>query len=168
MKPVRRSRKSKQVSYDEAAGPLQWLSKIDREGNVSFVAEKIGYPGPSERISDEMAALALSRRRVDIVARYLRQTPCPSLRFRLILADMLEPSDNSAEEYRLKFVRRSSGSPKGSTPLARARAQSRQEHIGRRALAWGRHGSKTAQREFGCSASYVEKAKRLVKAQKNQ
>jgi hypothetical protein len=147
MKPVRKSRRSKQVSYDEAAEPLP------------------GYPAPGEPISDEIAAEALRRRRVDIVAFYLRGTPCLSLRFRCVLADMLEAPASSPEEYRLKFVRRSSGSPKGSTPAARARAQSRQEFIGRCALEWGRHGSKRAQKEFGVSASYVETAKRLVKKQ---
>jgi hypothetical protein len=168
MRPVRKSRRSKQVSYDEAAAPLQQHSECDAEGNVSFVTEKTGYPGPGERISDEIAAEALRRRRVDIVALYLRGTPCLSLRFRWILADMLEASDSSIEEYRLKFVRRSAGSPKGSTPAARARAQSRQEYIGRCALEWGRDGSKRAQKEFDVSASYVEKAKRLVKTNKNQ
>jgi hypothetical protein len=81
---------------------------------------------------------------------------------------MLEASVHSPEEYRLKFVRRSAGSPEGSTRAARARAQSRQEYIGRFALNSGRNGSKKAQKEFGVSASYVEKAKRLVKSKTNQ
>jgi hypothetical protein len=103
-----------------------------------------------------------------MVARYLRTARSLPLHFRCILADMLEASDNSPEEYRLKYVRRSSGSPQGSTRAAQARAQSRQEHIGRIALEWGRHGSKKAQRQYGYSSSYVAKAKRVAKIKEKQ
>jgi hypothetical protein len=168
MKPVRRSRRSKQLRYDEAAGPVQRRSYGLADGSVIFVTHKTGYPGPGERINDETAVFALRHRRPDIVAWYLRETRCIPLQFRCVLADMLEAGVNTREEYRFKYVRRSSGSPKGSTPAARARAQSRQEHIGRCALDWGRHGSKRAQEEFSVSASYVEKAMRLVKDSKNQ
>jgi hypothetical protein len=163
MKPVRKSRRSKQVSYD-AAELLQGRSYGLADGSVIFDIQA-GYPGPGEPIRAETAVFALRHKRVDIVARYLRETRCLPLNFRCVLADMLEAPVNGREEYRLKYLHRSSGSPKGSTLAARARAQSRQEHIGRCALEWGRHGSKRAQKEFGVSASYVEKAKRLVKAQ---
>jgi hypothetical protein len=129
---------------------------------------EVGYPGPGERIDDEIAVYALRRRRVDIVARYLRETQCLPLHFRCILADMLEAPADSAEEYRLKFVRRSRGSPQGSTRAAQARARSRQEIVGRYALDLGRHGSKKAQTKFGRSPSSVEKAKRLAKSKNNQ
>jgi hypothetical protein len=168
MKPVRKSRKSKQESYDEAAEPLQGCYYRRADGNEVFVPLKTGYPGPGERIDDETAVIALRHCRGDIVARHLRETQCISLHLRCILADMLEAPVNSPEEYRLKFVRPSSGSPKGSTRAARARAQSRQEHIGRYALESGRHGSKKAQEEFGYSASCVDKAKRSAKKTKKQ
>jgi hypothetical protein len=167
MKQVHKLRKSKRVSYDETAEPL-YLRSYSRPDGKTFPALRIGYPGPGERIEDQTAVDALRRRRVDIVARYLRETECLSERFRCVLADLMEAPPNSPEEYRLNYVRRSAGSPKGSTPAARARAQSCQEHIGRCALEWGRHGSKKAQQKFGVSASYVEKAKRLVRAEKNQ
>jgi hypothetical protein len=163
MKPVRKSGTSKQASYDEAAEPLKGGYYRRADGKEIFVLLESGYPAPGEPIDDEIAVYALRRRRVDIVARYLRETECLPLHFRCILADMLEAPADSPEEYRLKFMRRSSGSPNGSTPAAQARAQSRQEHIGRFALAAGRHGSKKAQREFGVSPSYVEKAKRAAK-----
>jgi hypothetical protein len=168
MKSVHKSRRSKQESYDEAAEPLQERLYRRPDGKEIPVPLKTGYPGPSERIGADMAVFALRHRRVDIVARYLRETKCFPLHFRCVLADMLEAPTNSTEEYRLEYARRSSGSPKGSTPAARARAQSRLEHIGGYALDAGRHGSKKAQQKFGVSASYVEKAKRLVRAKKNQ
>jgi hypothetical protein len=168
MKPVHKLRNFKQVSYDEAAEPLQRRSYGLADGSVIFLTEKTGYPGPGERINDETAVFALRHRRVDIVARYLRETKCLPLHFRYILADMLEAPVNNIEEYRLDYVHRSAGSPKGSTPAARARAQFSQEHIGRRALESGRHGAKWAQKQFGCSSSYVAKAMRLVKAQQKQ
>jgi hypothetical protein len=168
MKPVRKSPRSRQVSYDEAAEPLQMRSYSRADGKVIFVPHKTGYPGPGERIDDETAVSALRHRRPDIVARYLRETRHLPLHFRCILADMLEAPVNSPEEYRLKFVRRRSGSPKVSTPAAQARAQSRQDHIGQFALESGRHGSKKAQTAFGYSASYVDKAKRLAKRKKKQ
>jgi hypothetical protein len=168
MKQVRKSRKSDQLIYDEAVEPLQGRLYRRPDGKEILVPLKTGYPGPGEPINVEMAVFALTHRRVGIVARYLRETKCFPQRFRCVLADMLEASDNSREEYCFKYVRRSSGSPKGSTLAAWARAKSRQEHIGRWALEWGRHGSKRAQKEFGVSASYVEKAMRLVKAQKKQ
>jgi hypothetical protein len=168
MKPDRRSRRSKQVSYDEAAEPVQRRSYVLADGSVVFLTQKTGYPGPGERIDDETAVFALRRRRPDIVARYLREARRIPLHFRCILADMLEAPDNSLEEYRLKFVRRSSGSPKVSSPAARARAQARQDHIGQFALESGRHGSKKAQEKFGYTASYVDKAKRSVKRKKKQ
>jgi hypothetical protein len=167
MKRVRKSPQSRKETYDEAAEPLHRHSKSDADGNVSFVTDRKRYPAAGEPISDDIAAFALRHRRVDIVARYLRETSTPSQHFRLILADMLAPPD-STEEYRLKFVRQSCGSPKGSTLAAQARAKARQDHIGRYALASGRHGTKKAQQEFGYSSSYVEKAKRLVKSKKNQ
>lgn len=168
MKPVHKSRRSKQESYEEAAEPVRLRSYCGPDGKVIFVPLKIGYPGPGEPIDDVTAGNALRRRRVDIVARYLRETAHLPLQFRCILADMLEAPDNSPEEYRLAFVRRKRGSPKGSTPAAQARAQSRQEHIGRYALAAGHHGSKKAQKEFDCSSSYVAQAKRVAKMQKEQ
>jgi hypothetical protein len=168
MKHVRKSPQSKKETYDEAAEPLHRHSKSDADGNVSFVTDRKRYPAAGEPISDDIAAFALRHRRVDIVARYLRETPTLSKHFRSILADMLAPPPDSTEEYRLKFVRQSCGSPKGSTLAAQARAQARQDHIGRYALASGRHGTKKAQQEFGYSSSYVEKAKRLVKSKKNQ
>jgi hypothetical protein len=168
MKPVRKSPRSRQVSYDEAAEPLQGRYYRRADSKEIFVPLKTGYPGPGEPIRGEIADFALRHRRVDIVARYLRETRCLPLNFRCILADMLEAPVNSPEEYRLKYVRRSSGSPEGSTPAARARAQSRQEDIGGFALDSGRHGSKKAQRQFGRSASYVEKAKRVAKNKRNQ
>jgi hypothetical protein len=163
MKSVRKSRTLKRESYDEAAEPLKGGYYRRADGKEIFLPLEIGYPAPGEPIDDETAAFALRRRRVDIVARYLRETECLPLHFRCILADMLEAPADSPEEYRLKFMRRSSGSPNGSTPAARARAQSRQERIGRFALAAGRHGSKKAQREFGVSPSCVEKAKLTAK-----
>ncbi len=163
MKPIQKLRKSKQVSYDEAAEPVQRRSYGLAHGSVIFLTQKTGYPGPGERINDETAVFALRHRRSDIVARYLREARRIPLHFRCILADMMEEPDNSPEEYGLKYVRRRSGSPKGSSPAARARAQSRQEHIGRCALERGRHGAKWAQKQFGCSSSYVAKAMRLVK-----
>jgi hypothetical protein len=163
MKRVRKSPQSRKETYDEAAEPLHRHSKSDAEGNVIFVTDKKGYPAAGERISDDMAVFALRHRRVDIVARYLRETPTLSKHFRSILADMLEAPPESIEEYRLEFVRQSCGSPKGSTLAAQARAQARQRHIGQYALASGRHGTKKAQQKFGYSSSYVEKAKRLVK-----
>jgi hypothetical protein len=168
MKHVRKSPQSKKETYDEAAEPLHRHSKSDADGNVSFVTAKKRYPAAGEPIRGDIAAFALRHRRIDIVARYLRETPTLSKHFRLILADMLEAPPDSTEEYRLKFVRQSCGSPKGSTLAAQARAQARQDHIGRYALASGRHGTKKAQQEFGYSSSYVEKAKRLVKSKKNQ
>jgi hypothetical protein len=73
MKPDRRSRRSKQVSYDEAAEPLQRRSYGLADGSVVFLTQKTGYPGPGERIDDETAVFALRHRRPDIVARYLRE-----------------------------------------------------------------------------------------------
>src|SRR5258708_33216180 len=166
MKHVRKSPQSKKETYDEAAEPLHRHSKSDE--NVSFVTAKKRYPAAGEPIRGDIAAFALRHRRIDIVARYLRETPTLSKHFRLILADMLEAPPDSTEEYRLKFVRQSCGSPKGSTLAAQARAQARQNHIGRYALASGRHGTKKAQQKFGYSSSYVEKAKRLVKSKKNK
>ena len=168
MKRVRKSRQSRKETYDEAAEPLRLRSELDPDGNVRFVTDKKGYPAAGEPVSDEFAVLALRRRRADIVARHLRETSTLSKHFRSILADMLEARANSTEEYRLKFVRQSGGSPKGSTLVAQARAHARQKHIGQFALASGRHGTKKAQQEFGYSSSYVEKAKRLVKSKKNQ
>lgn len=159
MKSIRKSPRSREETYDEAAEPLHWHSELDIDGNVIFVTDKIGYPRAGEPISAEIAAFALRHRRVDIVARYLRESP--PQRFHSILADMLEPSPDSPEEYRLEFVRQSCGAPNGSTRVAQGRAQARQHHIGRFALAFGRHGTKKAQQEFGHSSSYVEKAKRL-------
>jgi hypothetical protein len=168
MKPVRKPRQSKKETYDEAAEPQHPRSELDADGNVIFVTNKKGYPAAGEPISDDIAAFALRHRRVDIVARYLRETPTLSKHFRSILADMLEAPPDSIEEYRLEFVRQSCGSPKGSTLAAQARAQARQNHIGRYALASGRHGTKKAQQEFGYPSSYVEKAKRLVKSKKDK
>jgi hypothetical protein len=164
MKPVHKLRKSKQVSYDEAAEPLQRRSYLLANGSVIFLTRKTGYPGPGERIDDETAVFALRHRRPNIVARYLREARHIPLHFRCILADMLEAPANSPEEYRLNYVRRKRGNPKVST----ARVQSRQEEIGRYALAAGRHGSKKAQTEFDCSSSYVARAKRVAKKQKEQ
>src|SRR5258708_14450809 len=137
MKHVRKSPQSKKETYDEAAEPLHRHSKSDADGNVSFVTAKKRYPAAGEPIRGDIAAFALRHRRIDIVARYLRETPTLSKHFRLILADMLEAPPDSTEEYRLKFVRQSCGSPKGSTLAAQARAQARQNHIGRHALASG-------------------------------
>src|SRR5260370_11867630 len=162
MKRVRKSRQSRKATYDEAGEPLHRHSKSDAEGNVISGTDKKGYPDAGEGISDDRAVFALRHRRVDIVARYLRETPTLSKHFRSILADMLEAPPESIEEYRLEFVRQSCGSPKGSTLAAQARAQARQRHIWQYALASGRHRTKKAQHKFGYSSSYVEKAKRLV------
>lgn len=144
-------------------------SEVDADGNVSFVEQKPpGYPAVGEPISDDIAAFALRHRKVDIAARYLRETRTPSKHFRFILADMLEGARDSTEEYRLEYVRQRSGNPKGSTLAAQARAMARQNHVGRFALASGRHGTKKAQQEFDYSRSYVEKAKRLARRKKNQ
>src|SRR6266849_4824797 len=168
MKRVRKSPQSRKETYDEAAEPQHWHSELGADGNVISVPDRTGYPAAGEPISDDIAAFALRHRRVDIVARHLRETPTLSPHFRSILADMLEAPSDSIEEYRLEFVRQSCGGPKGSTLAAQARAQSRQNHIGRYALASGRHGTKKAQQKFGYSSSYVEKAKRLVKRKTNQ
>lgn len=168
MKHVRKSPQSRKETYDEAAEPLHRRSELDADGNVIFVTDKIGYPSSGEPISDEIAAFALRYRRVDIVARHLREASTLSPHFRSILADMLEAPSDSIEEYRLEFVRQSCGGPQGSTLAAQARAQARQNHIGQHALASGRHGAKKAQRKFGYSRSYVEKAKRLVKTKNDQ
>src|SRR5260221_14400251 len=106
----------------------------------------------------------IRHRRVDIVARYLRETPTLSKHFRLILADMLAPPPDSTEECRLEFVRQSCGSPKGSTLAAQARAQARQVHIGRYVLASGPHGTKESAQGFGYSSSCAEEAERLRKS----
>jgi hypothetical protein len=168
MKPIRKPPRSRKETYDEAVEPLHRHSELDADGNVMFVTDKIGYPGAGEAISGDIAAFALRHRRPDIVARYLRETWTLPQRFRSILADMLEASSDSTEEYRLEFVRQSCGGPKGSTLAAQARAQARQNHIGRYALASGRHGTKKAQQKFGYSSSYVEKAKLFVKNRKDQ
>jgi hypothetical protein len=166
MKSSRKSSRSRKQTYDEAMEPLHSYS--ERDGNVRSGMGKTGYPPAGEPVSDQIGVFTLRHRRADIVARYLRETETFSKHFRSILADMLDPSPGSAEEYRLQFVRQSCGSPKGSTRAAQARARARQEHIGRYALAIGRHGTKKAQQEFGYSSSYVEKAKRLVKSKKYQ
>jgi hypothetical protein len=168
MKRFGKSPQSRKETFDEAAEPLRWHSELDADGNVVFVTDKIGYPDAGEPISDEIATFALRRRRVDIVARHLRETPLLSKHFRSILADMLEAPVDSVEEYRLEFVRQSCGGPKSSTLAAQARAQARQNHVGRYALASGRHGTKKAQKKFGYSSSYVEKAKRLAKNKNSQ
>jgi hypothetical protein len=166
MKSIQKSPRSRKETYDEAAEPVHWHSELGADGNVIFVIDKIGYPKAGEPISAEIAAYALRHRRVDVVARYLDESLLPEP-FRSILTDMLAARD-SPEEYRLEFVRQSCGSPKGSTLASQARARARQEHIGRYALANGRHGTKKAQQEFGYSSSYIEKAKRLVKGKKDQ
>ena len=90
MKHVRKSPQSRKETYDEAAEPLHRRSELDADGNVVFVTHKIGYPGPGEPISDEIAAFALRHRKVEIVARHLRETSTFSPHFRSILPDMLE------------------------------------------------------------------------------
>src|ERR1700674_2506132 len=102
MKRVCKSPQSRKESYDGAAEPLHRHSELDADGNVIFVTDKIGYPSPGEPISDGIAAFALRHRRVDIIARHLRETSTLSRHFRSILADMLEAPSDSTEEYRLE------------------------------------------------------------------
>src|SRR6516162_4741643 len=74
MKPARKSRRSKQEIYDEAAEPLHGNFCRRPDGKEIFVPLRAGYPGPGEPINEEMAAFALRHRRADIVAGYLRET----------------------------------------------------------------------------------------------
>src|SRR5262249_40855563 len=63
MKSIRKSPRSREETYDEAAEPLHWHSELDIDGNVIFVTDKIGYPPAGEPISGEIAAFALRHRR---------------------------------------------------------------------------------------------------------
>jgi hypothetical protein len=60
--------------------PLPPMMEYHWEGETTPVPDRIGWPGPGEPVSDDIANLALMRDRLDIVARYLREVVIPPIR----------------------------------------------------------------------------------------
>src|SRR5436190_8098528 len=99
--------RSERFSPGNPQEPLRrWTWKIDDDlGFAEVVPEERGWPPAGELISDAIASLAISRRRGDIIARYLRQ-PAPSRHIILRIAALLDWPRDSTEADRLYFTRR--------------------------------------------------------------
>jgi hypothetical protein len=93
--------------------PLRrWSWKIDDElGTAELVPEEWGWPLESEPVTAEMASLAITHRRGDIVARYFRETEAPSRHVILRLAGLLDRSKDGVEADRLSFEKRRNNHP---------------------------------------------------------
>src|SRR5207248_2102867 len=89
---------------------------------AEVVPEERGWPPAGELISDAIASLAISRRRGDIIARYLRQ-PAPSRHIILRIAALLDWPRDSTEADRLYFTRRQKNHPMLQRRLVRHRLQ---------------------------------------------
>jgi hypothetical protein len=107
--------------------PLRrWSWKIDDElGTAELVPEEWGWPLENEPITAEIASLAITHRRGDIVARYFRETEAPSRHVILRLAGLLDRSKDGVEADRLSFEKR-----RNNHPLLLARTQRSRLQIG--------------------------------------
>jgi hypothetical protein len=112
---------------DDNAPVLEWHWEGDEEkGEVPrIVVDRKGWPSPDEAVSDHIANLALERGRLDIVARYIRETVIPPIRNRKFgphatdtlwkLADMLEAQPGLRQHLRLERAERGSPSDPART-----------------------------------------------------
>jgi hypothetical protein len=102
---------------------LRWEWKIDDNLGIAEVAPKErGWPPEGELITDAIASLAISHRRGDIIARYLRQ-PAPSRHIILRIAALFDQLKDGTEADRLYFIRRQKNHPMLRRRLARHRLQ---------------------------------------------
>jgi hypothetical protein len=102
---------------------LSWTWKIDENlGTAEVVAKERGWPREGEPITDGMASLAISHRRGDIIARYLRQ-PGPSPHIILRIAALFDWPKDGTEADRLVFVRRQKDHPTLKARMRRHRIQ---------------------------------------------
>jgi hypothetical protein len=87
--------------------PLRrWSWKIDDKlGTADVVPEEFGWPPEGEPITDAFASLAITHRKGDIIARYLRQ-PEPSRHIILRIAALFDRSKDGDEADRLSFEKR--------------------------------------------------------------
>jgi hypothetical protein len=93
--------------------PLRrWSWKInDQLGTAELVPEEWGWPPKGELITTEMASLAITHRRGDIVARYLRETEAPAPHVILRIAELFDRSKGGVEADRLSFEKRRNNHP---------------------------------------------------------
>jgi hypothetical protein len=104
--------------------PLRrWTWKIDDDlGTAEVVPEDRGWPPEGELITDAIASLAISRRRGDIIARYLRQS-APSQHIILRIAALFDWPKDGTEADRLYFKKRQKNHPMLRQRLVRHRLQ---------------------------------------------
>jgi hypothetical protein len=115
----------------------------ERSGELELVVLERGWPAEWEEITHKEADLAITHRRRDILARYLRQ-PNPARHIILRLADLLDRSaKGSAEADRLAFEGRGGN----RHPVRRLQMQRAREQVGSeiRALIESGYSAKEAQ-----------------------
>jgi hypothetical protein len=101
----------------------RWAWKIDdRLGIAELLPQERGWPPEGELITDVTASLAISHRRGDILARYLRQ-PAPSRHIILRIAALFDRLKEGSEPDRLVFVMRHKGHPMLQARMRRHRLQ---------------------------------------------
>jgi len=95
--------------------PQQPLREWDWDGDefagtLELVPLERGWPPEGEAITDAVASFAISHRKRDIIARYLRQpNPAPHIISRI--ADLFDPAKDGTEADRLVFVKRRNNHP---------------------------------------------------------
>jgi hypothetical protein len=107
--------------------PLRrWSWKIDDErGTAEVIPEEWGWPLEGESITDATASLAITHRRGDIIARYLRETESPSRHVILRIAALFDRSKDGVEADRISFEKR-----RNNHPVFRARTRRSHLQIG--------------------------------------
>ena len=89
----------------------EWDWKGDEfAGILDLVPLERGWPPEGETVTDAVASHAISLRKRDIIARYLRQ-PNPAPHIILRLAGLVDPAKDGAEADRLVFVKRRNNHP---------------------------------------------------------
>jgi hypothetical protein len=114
-------------SFSDPHPPLRrWSWKIDDElGTAELVPEEWGWPSEGDSITDTMASLAITHRRGDIIARYLRETKAPSRHVILRIAALFDRSKDGVEADRISFEKR-----RNNHPAFQARTRRRHLQIG--------------------------------------
>ena len=95
-------------SFSNPHPPLRrWIWKIDDElRTAELVPEEWGWPSEGASITDAMASLAITHRRGDIIARYLRETKAPSRHVILRIAALFDRSKDGVEADPMSFEKR--------------------------------------------------------------
>jgi hypothetical protein len=139
----------------------RWKWKIDDDlGTAEPVPEERGWPPEGELITDATASLAISHRRGDIIARYLRQ-PTPSRHIVLRIAALFDWPKDGTEADRLYFVRRQKNHPMHRARLVRHRLQ-----IGHEIAAMVKGGATLKQAVHAMESKYKVKRSSALSAYK--